>query len=739
MLLCPSNIGIANKRETVETIWSWSDESFDRHSRWLSDAVLTGAGSAGTAFNTQRWRELRFFVGFIEAFRKLESELRAAILADGWKFAAWINDVPDAGSRQLRHMMMYLMFPDDFERVFGRSDRRRIVRAFTAISDARAASLSPLEIDRELKAIRVAQEEKFQTKEVDFYSPPLEEIWQPVEPPVVEVEAEVTSEFAELAKAMRHDHVLQAIREVDRDGFPHEARSTTYDLVYAANRYPPKYIFALAAKYATGSELSRREFSGGESSQCFKLLRELKFSIERKDFISDLVQKFLKQADEGVDLAVSDYPKSYRELSVNVSFGKGNIARIPWISFTGFDQTTSNGIYPVLLYYRALGRLIVAFGISETNAPKVSWDSVAQSPTIEANFAREGLTMPERYGASHVHKAFDLSESVDLEGIQRALDEVIGRYRAQFEAVVAGDPPKTEPSALYTVVEALDGLFIDEQQFQAILALLRVKKNVILQGPPGVGKTFVCKRLAYALMGEKAPHRLQMVQFHQAYSYEDFVQGFRPSGQGFRLKNGLFYEFCDLARNDPGFKYVFVIDEINRGNLSKVLGEVMMLIEPDKRGPEWAIPLTYSESGADRFYVPENVYLIGLMNTADRSLAMVDYALRRRFGFVDLAPQFDSDQFRDFMEERGADQALIEMVVTRMSGLNARIAEDLTNLGPGYRVGHSFFCTVSAGTKLDWTWYRLVIEGEVGPLLREYYFDNPSKAEALLQELLRHE
>jgi|SRR5688572_4872066 len=225
MLLCPSNIGITNKRETVETIWSWSDQPIDRDSHWLSDAVLAGAGSAGTAFNTQRWRELRFFVGFIEAFRKLESEPRVAILADGWKFATWINDVQDAGSRQLRHMMLYLMFPDDFERVFGRSDRRRIIRAFTAISDSRAASLSPLEIDRQLKTIRDAQEEKFQTKELDFYSPPLEEIWQPAEPPV-EVEADVTSEFSELAKAMRHDHVLQAIREVDRDGFPHEARST---------------------------------------------------------------------------------------------------------------------------------------------------------------------------------------------------------------------------------------------------------------------------------------------------------------------------------------------------------------------------------------------------------------------------------------------------------------------------------------------------------------------------------
>jgi 5-methylcytosine-specific restriction protein B len=230
-----------------------------------------------------------------------------------------------------------------------------------------------------------------------------------------------------------------------------------------------------------------------------------------------------------------------------------------------------------------------------------------------------------------------------------------------------------------------------------------------------------------------------MVQFHQSYSYEDFIQGFRPSGQGFRLKNGLFYEFCEAARNDPGFSYVFVIDEINRGNLSKVFGEAMMLIEPDKRGPEWAIPLAYSETGEERFYVPDNLYLIGLMNTADRSLAMVDYALRRRFGFVDLTPQFDSDEFREYLGERGADAAFVETVVARMTGLNDRIAADLGNLGPGYRIGHSFFCSIAAGTKLDWTWYRSVIEGDVGPLLREYYFDDPRKADALVEELLRRD
>lgn len=298
-----------------------------------------------------------------------------------------------------------------------------------------------------------------------------------------------------------------------------------------------------------------------------------------------------------------------------------------------------------------------------------------------------------------------------------------------------GEEDDEEPMS-YSLDNALDGLFIERNSFEEILNIFRAKKNLILQGPPGVGKTFFSKRLAYALMEEKAPRRLGMVQFHQSYSYEDFIQGYRPAGVGFALKDGMFYAFCERAKMDPHNPYVFIIDEINRGNLSKVFGELMMLIETDKRGAEWAIPLAYGNGPDDTFFVPDNLYLLGLMNTADRSLAMMDYALRRRFAFVNLKPGFGERSFRDFLVTRGSQPTLVDRIVKKMGVLNNRIAHDTANLGPGFCIGHSFFCASLEGTRLDEEWYRRVISTEIEPLLKEYWFDNLSEAESLVKDLL---
>ena len=267
----------------------------------------------------------------------------------------------------------------------------------------------------------------------------------------------------------------------------------------------------------------------------------------------------------------------------------------------------------------------------------------------------------------------------------------------------------------YTAEDFLQDVYMDEERYQTLKALLLTKKNVILQGAPGVGKTFAAKRLAYSIMGEKDTSRVQMVQFHQSYSYEDFIMGFRPTETGFTLKKGVFYEFCRKAAEDDR-PYFFIIDEINRGNLSKIFGELFMLIESDKRGVE--LQLLYAD---EQFSIPSNIYIIGMMNTADRSLAMLDYALRRRFAFFEMPPAFSSAGFQAYKAK--INNVKFNRLVETVERLNRAIAED-DSLGEGFRIGHSYFCT---NINISDEWLRSVVEFELIPLLKEYWFDEPAK------------
>lgn len=287
------------------------------------------------------------------------------------------------------------------------------------------------------------------------------------------------------------------------------------------------------------------------------------------------------------------------------------------------------------------------------------------------------------------------------------------------EEVGPGDIAISYPT--YTKADFLSEVFMSDEKYETLKGLLLKKKNIILQGAPGVGKTFAAERLAYSIMGEKDLSRVRIVQFHQSYSYEDFLMGYRPDGAGFSLSKGPFYEFCKDAEPDDR-NYFFIIDEINRGNLSKVFGELLMLIEADKRGDEHSIRLLYSD---EQFSVPENIHIIGMMNTADRSLAMIDYALRRRFAFFCMEPAYNSKGFLAYAAQVKNDRylKLMDIVVS----LNDAIASD-ASLGNGFRIGHSYFCPADI-TDITDEWLSDVVEYELIPLIQEYWFDEPTNVE----------
>lgn len=316
----------------------------------------------------------------------------------------------------------------------------------------------------------------------------------------------------------------------------------------------------------------------------------------------------------------------------------------------------------------------------------------------------------------------------DITKYSNYVDEIEGFFAEKEKNQIIDDEKNILPGddKNYSENDFLREVFLSKDDYRKLSRTLTRKKNIILQGPPGVGKTFASTRLAYAIIGDKIDERIEFVQFHQNYSYEDFVMGYKPDGNGFSLKKGIFYNFCKKAEQESDKDFFFIIDEINRGNMSKIFGELLMAIEADYRGKKVRLAYGQQANESEYFSVPENVYIIGMMNTADRSLALIDYALRRRFAFFELKPGFETEGFKKY--KAGLNNKALENVIAKIKEVNEEIRND-ESLGEGFCIGHSYLCgfAVDGKNRLTDEALRDIVEFDILPTLKEYWFDNQAK------------
>lgn len=390
---------------------------------------------------------------------------------------------------------------------------------------------------------------------------------------------------------------------------------------------------------------------------------------------------------------------------------KGNKRRI----FKHFYEAKPGDI--VIAYESTPALQVVAIGrvVSETDGEVLYIRKVEEllSPVPYAEILNNDIL-------KHSEPAMNRCQGSLFQLTKDEYDEVMRLIRKDNpEPIIEEEEPTTY--APYSEKDFLKDVFMSADELKTLKSLLLRKKNLILQGAPGVGKTFAAKRLAYAILGEMDESRVRQIQFHQNYSYEDFIMGYKPDAEGgFKLTRGIFYDFCKQAEMDGEKPYFLIIDEINRGNMSKIFGELLQLIEADYRGE--SIQLAYNKQ---RFAVPDNLYIIGMMNTADRSLAMIDYALRRRFCFYKMQPAFRSKGFKDFQAQLNS--PLLNKVIESIKQLNEVIIED-ASLGEGFAIGHSYFCDLKAGNDLA-SKIKEIVTYDIIPMLEEYWFDDQKTLE----------
>lgn len=732
------------KLDRIRRVWQWSGAPLPETHWALGDVLGRGIVNFGVGYLSHQYLEFRFIVTLMLEWCAHSIQERHTLLREPWSFAEWLDAQKDARRRPFRHALLFLLFPDVFEPIVSLNHKKAVVEAFPDEAGEKpdVGNITLLDLDKALQAVVKRLQDQYPGQEIQLYHSPLKERWLRGSPTPVDSDGSKNRDDEEWYR--------------DRFG---TADVWAIGAGQGARFWPDFQEQGIAAigyselddlgEYESKEAIQRVLIENGRGpNPSNHSLAAWEFAHEIK--IGDVL---IAKRGRSVILGWGEVTGEYRHDPDRVEYP--NLRPVSWhpcrtpISLPDLITTkTLTRFTPYKQWLRDIFRLM------DDDAPTNGTGGGGERPRRpNLNFLDMGIQIGSRLvsvktGEKAIvvaqNRVTFLGEEMSLTAATR---RTVGRRTPPcpqwtFEGrnlsdVYAktygkGPDPWLDPEP-YTIATALTDLFVEEAQLHRILDSLALRKNLILQGPPGVGKTFIAKRIAWCRIGYEDPGSIEMVQFHQSYAYEDFVQGWRPTETGgFTLRNGVFFEFCKRAEQEPETRFVFIIDEINRGNLSRIFGELLMLIEADKRGPDHAISLTYSTVG-ERFSVPDNVHILGLMNTADRSLAIVDYALRRRFAFETLEPAYGTRQFRDYLLNADVDLSLVDRIDRNLSALNERIRDD-KDLGPGFRIGHSYFVPNDSA---DEEWYMGIIDTQIVPLLREYWFDRPEQVDRMVEELRR--
>ena len=743
--LIVSSVTRVKKLDRIRTVWESSGTALPEDHWALGEVLDGGVVNPGMAYAGHQWREFRFIITMMLDWCSRSVRERESLLNHPWNFAAWVDGQKDGLRRQFRHALLFLLFPDVFEPILSIRHKKSIVKALT-VETGKSPDIdrmSHIHLDKALAAIRRRLRDKRPGQGIHFfYESPIRELWQRGSPtPEDDVLAdEVDDEKWFQGRFGAADVWVIGAGEGARfwgDFHEHGFAAIGWDDLGDLSQYDSR-----SAIHSALIENGAGQNPSNQSRAVWEFVHEMK--------IGDvLIAKRGRTTILGWGKVTGDYTyEAERAEYQNLRTVIWHPCRAPASLKSPITTKTLTRFTPYKKWLRDTFKSIDDDEVHGGSPGNREYQGQERSPNFK--FDEMGIPVGSRLISMRTkqqaivapqNRVTFLGENMSLSA---ATERIVGyptapcpqwtfggRNVGEIYRVTYGKKPEPTKTKPYDITTALTDLFVEETQFRRILDSIALRKNLILQGPPGVGKTFIAKRIAWCRIGRKDSDPIEMVQFHQSYAYEDFVQGWRPTETGgFTLRNGVFFDFCTRAEQKPETQFVFIIDEINRGNLSKIFGELLMLIEADKRGPEHAIPLTYGASG-ERFSVPDNVHLLGLMNTADRSLAIVDYALRRRFAFETLEPAYGTRKFREYLLEAEVDRVLVDRIDRNLSALNERIRRD-KDLGSGFQVGHSYFVPEESA---DEHWYLGIVDTQIAPLLREYWFDRPEEVERRVEEL----